>query len=428
MNAIEKINNKLAFYQNLNSFAKELFGFEAHLIQKKVYIFGYCDLGFQIANALRHSNVQIAGYLDNNKNKLGSMHEGNECLAAEQICDERSNCYVVIAVTANIEAVEYQMMNLGLDLNDIFLKRNCRERLGDDFFNYLTNCIVGCLAWGSSALLELKIQKDQEIINETYERLADELSKEIYISRIALALDGERYCPLALFLNQYSDTVVENRAKYGKSFYGPRPSPEFRYYFNQKFMNLSEGEVYVDIGAEDGNTIIPFIERMSELKKSYSKIYGFEPDPFVFPVLERTIGNFARVALLEKAVGEVVGRIGFVPSEMNLSSRVCGYRKDDAEYSVPSVSLDSYFHHEKYTLVKIDPHGESIKAALQGGRNTIRKYVPQIIAGAYHSIENLYMIPRIIWEINPEYRIFLRHLAFHANETHAFAVPTKQLH
>jgi len=193
MNAIEKINNKLAFYQNLNSFAKELFGLEAHLIQKKVYIFGYCDLGFQIANALRHSNVQIAGYLDNNKNKLGSMHEGNECLAAEQICDERSNCYVVIAVTANIEAVEYQMMNLGLDLNDIFLKRNCRERLGDDFFNYLTNCIVGCLAWGSSALLELQIQKDQEIINETYERLADELSKEIYISRIALALDGGVY-------------------------------------------------------------------------------------------------------------------------------------------------------------------------------------------------------------------------------------------
>jgi hypothetical protein len=60
---------------------------------------------------------------------------------------------------------------------------------------------------------------------------------------------------------------------------------------------------------------------------------------------------------------------------------------------------------------------------LKGGATTINKYMPKIIAGAYHKIENLYLIPNFIWSINSEYKIYLRHLAYHANETHAFAIP-----
>lgn len=76
----------------------------------------------------------------------------------------------------------------------------------------------------------------------------------------------------------------------------------------------------------------------------------------------------------------------------------------------------------KYDLIKIDPGGNIIIGILRGAKESINKYNPKIIAGAYHAIENLYMIPNEILKINPEYKVYLRHLAFHANETHAYGV------
>jgi len=424
MDAIERIFERESFYKTLPSFSEILFDKNVAFCQnKKIFIFGFCELGFKIANALKHSGVNIAGYIDNDTNKTGCFNNQIECKSIDYIENKLLDSYVIIAVIESIEAVQYQLLSFGLDINNIFYKRAEREKVGDDFRNYLVNCVVGCLAWEDKTSLRTKILSDSDLINEAYIKLADDKSREIFISRIALALDGERYGPLTHFLNSFSDTVIENRSKYKNSIYAPRPLPEFKYYFNQSFLDLIDLETYVDVGAEDGNTIIPFIERMYDLNKNYSKIFGFEPDPVVYPILKRTLGNLSNVTLLEKAIDEFEGKIGFVPSEMILQSRRCGYVKNDAENSAVATTLDSYFQFEKYTLIKIDPTGESIKRALKGGSRTIKKYKPKIIAGTYHSIENFYVIPNLIWSLNPEYKVYLRHLAFHANETHAFGIP-----
>jgi FkbM family methyltransferase len=425
MNAIEQILDKEIFYSSLPSFSQTLFGTDgmASISNKKIYIFGFSDLGFQIANALKHSEISVSGYIDNDISKHGSFNNDIGCLSINAIEGSQSNSYVVLALRENFDHAQSQLISFGVDINNIFYKRADRELLGNDFFNYLTNCFIGSLAWENTTHMKSKILRDATLINETYIKLADNKSKELFVSRIALAIAGERYGPLTHFLNRFSDTVIENNIKFKNSYYGPKPMPEFKYYFNQPFLNLNDDEVYVDIGAEDGNTIIPFIERMYDLNKGYSKIFGFEPDPVVFPLLKRALGNLTAVTLLETAVGETDEKIGFNPSETQPHSRKCGYIvNNDANYFVPCLSLDSYFKNQKYTLVKFDPHGESIIKSLRGGVNTIRKYKPKIIAGTYHSIENFYLIPNIIWEINSEYQIFLRHLAFHANETHAFAI------
>jgi FkbM family methyltransferase len=357
MNIIQKIIDKENFYKNLPSFPDVLLGNLFDPLKNKVYIFGFCEFGFKIANALTHSHLNVSGYFDNDDSKTDLINEGGKCIHVNNFDENKLDCYVIIAVAENIESVQSQLILQGFCFDKIVFKRSDRESLGNNFHNYLINCIVGTLAWFDKSKMRSTILEDEAIISATYLKLADEKSKNIFIARIALALDGERYGPLNYFLNEFSDTVIENRDIYGDSYYAPRPLPEFKYYFNQKFLHLTDGEVYVDVGAEDGNTIIPFIQRMIDLKKNYSEIYAFEPDPIVFQILKRALENQPAITLFQEATGDVDGLIGFTPSVLNLQSRLCGTVNDDSDYFVNSVTLDELFNRKKYTLIKIDPSG-----------------------------------------------------------------------
>ena len=158
------------------------------------------------------------------------------------------------------------------------------------------------------------------------------------------------------------------------------------------------------------------------MKIKETQVYGFEPDPEVFSLLKRNLIKFKNISLLELAVGESDRLVGFLPSKINLSSRGCGVVEDNSNYKIKMISLDKFFENSAYSFLKIDPGGNIIFDILNGAHASINKFKPKIIAGAYHEIENLYKIPYKLMKINRKYKVYLRHLAFHANETHAFAI------
>jgi hypothetical protein len=47
--------------------------------------------------------------------------------------------------------------------------------------------------------------------------------------------------------------------------------------------------------------------------------------------------------------------------------------------------------------------------ALKGGRNLIRQHKPKLAISAYHSLEHIWQVPLLIHEIEPDYRLYLRH-------------------
>lgn len=287
---------------------------------------------------------------------------------------------------------------------------------------YLTNCVVGALAWRDTKILRERVCKDERLIQEVYDRLADSRSREILISRLSLSLTGEKYSALIDYLNDFSDAVIENVNLYGNSIYSPKARPEFEYYFKQDFYNINPYEVYVDVGAEDGNTIAPFLKRTHDLGVKNYSVYGFEPDPAAYSLLYDRYGSTENIHLSEYGVGDSDKTIGFIQSEHNLSNTTCGRVNKESEFKIKLVSLDSFFKEKSYSLIKLDPGGNIIPEILRGGKNTIIKYKPKMIVGAYHEIENFYLIPLQILALNNEYKIYLRHLAFHANETHAFGI------
>lgn len=63
---------------------------------------------------------------------------------------------------------------------------------------------------------------------------------------------------------------------------------------------------------------------------------------------------------------------------------------------------------ERIDFIKLDIEGDE-KIALEGGRNLIKKYFPRMMVSAYHKCEDLWELPLLIHEINPQYKIYLGH-------------------
>jgi hypothetical protein len=60
--------------------------------------------------------------------------------------------------------------------------------------------------------------------------------------------------------------------------------------------------------------------------------------------------------------------------------------------------------------------------ALHGAASTIGRYAPKLALGIYHRIEDIFEIPFLIKQLNPNYELYLRHNQWLINETDLFAV------
>ena len=60
------------------------------------------------------------------------------------------------------------------------------------------------------------------------------------------------------------------------------------------------------------------------------------------------------------------------------------------------------------TIIKFDVEGCE-KEAIEGAEKTIGRYKPKLILSLYHRTEDLLELPLKIKELNPDYKLYLRH-------------------
>lgn len=70
--------------------------------------------------------------------------------------------------------------------------------------------------------------------------------------------------------------------------------------------------------------------------------------------------------------------------------------------------LDRALEGKQITLIKMDIEGYEW-GALHGGRMSIQKWNPKMAICLYHCLEDLWRIPIYIKQLNPEYKLYLRH-------------------
>ena len=179
-------------------------------------------------------------------------------------------------------------------------------------------------------------------------------------------------------------------------------------YYPKGVINIGENEVYVDCGAYNGETIAHFISKTPD--GSYRYIYGFEPDPMVFQMLNAYVSKrrWKDVRVEEVGISAERGKLHFIASG-DISSHITIEDDDSVEITVSS--LDNLLHAPNCphppTYIKMDIEGAELDA-LRGATQTIQTFHPKLAVCLYHRFEDLWEIPYYILSNYQNYSIYIR--------------------
>lgn len=172
--------------------------------------------------------------------------------------------------------------------------------------------------------------------------------------------------------------------------------------------------IYIDGGTFNGDSINHYIQAA---EGKYSKILAFEPDPQTFITLKENFKNFPNVIPYQLGLFSHKTTLRFVSDESRAA-----LISDKGNITIDTVSIDEILNGDPVNYIKLNIEGVEL-AALNGAKNSIRKFRPILAIAAYHSPNHLWEIPKLIQEIEPGYKIYLRQHDYGTVETVIYAVP-----
>lgn len=186
-------------------------------------------------------------------------------------------------------------------------------------------------------------------------------------------------------------------------------------YFPRTYFSFNNETVYVDIGGCDGDSVLDFI-RASE--NNFGKIIACEPDEKMFYVMQKTISDLGdeRIICHNTAVGAHNGIVGFSVAQNPFLNTV----DDESPVKVKIESIDSL--KEPVRMLKVSINGEQNNLnVLEGGRQTILKYKPQMSFITPPNENILLDVPAKILEIDSSYKIYFRLTSYPQAEGQRFS-------
>lgn len=205
-------------------------------------------------------------------------------------------------------------------------------------------------------------------INKAYEKLSDEQSKKVFKNLIKFQITG----------------------KLDLMFDCETPKQEAL-----SLLGLTDKENYLDLGAYRGDTVDEFIN----FAGGYAEITALEPDTRSFRKLCEHCECMKNITLLNCAVSDKCETLFFSGNK----GRGGGLNASGTE--INAVTVDSL--NKIFTYIKADTEGAEMKM-LQGAVNTL-DHKPKLNISAYHRSEDIFSLVNKIYEINPEYEIYIRH-------------------
>lgn len=176
--------------------------------------------------------------------------------------------------------------------------------------------------------------------------------------------------------------------------------------------NRSGREIFVDGGSYDGESAIGF----AKWCKTRGGIYAWEPDK-------------GAICKCKQVFEEQDMNVKLIPKGLWCKEEVLKFKAGGKGGSITvngetlvEVDCIDHFMDEPATFIKLDVEGAEYQALL-GAKQTISKYMPKLAICVYHKPEDIWELPCLIYEMNPEYTFYLRHYSFAENETVLYAIP-----
>lgn len=217
------------------------------------------------------------------------------------------------------------------------------------------------------------IEEHDSEFDEAYNLLSDDFSRQSYIDVLNFKVSGKvEY----LFKCQKEKSEIYS-----------------------EFLHLTDSEIFMDLGAYDGDTVREFIENTD----SYEKIIAVEADSKNYQKLLNNIADLNNIETYNLAAWDKKETLLF-EKKKGRNSKLSAIGKVE----IQADSVDNILNGKKITVLKMDIEGSEEKA-LEGARKTIRKYQPKLYVCAYHRNSDMFRLPLKINEIQQGYKFHFCH-------------------
>ena len=330
-----------------------------------IFIYGMGDGALKIMSVMQKYGIAISGFFASDEFVRGHYFEQHKIHSLSEIEGFLDEFVIILAFAAGYPSLVEKVTELSK--HHILLAPDVPV-VGDGLFTY-----EYCLANAD------KLQK-------VYNLLADEKSKKVFANVINFKISGK-----ISYLNDITTPKSE---------------------VFEEIIKLSSTEAYVDLGAYNGDTVEEFLQQTN---KTYNKIYAVEPDAKNYKKLIKSIDGLPDTAAIKAVAWERDTTLTFSNKAGRQSSL------SDSGIETPARSVDSILYGNSCTLLKMDVEGAEKKAIL-GAKSTIKSFSPKLMISLYHRNEDLFELPLLINEMNPHYKLYIRHqLYIPAWETNLYA-------
>ena len=261
------------------------------------------------------------------------------------------------------------------------------EQIPDATRNNMMNFFNQFLYWGSMDIEHNNFEEIELKVHELKEHVDD--FEELYINLEDYRSKKLLYAILNNWVHYDFNTLSEVIEKC------------YDDYFDLDLVPTCNEEVFVDLGAYTGDSTISFLRNYGD---SYKKIYAYEITPETYQILVSNLKDYPNVVCYLKGVGDTRSSLSVVNSSADASANTV-FVSDNG--TIPMVTLDEDIG-EKLTMIKADIEGFE-QEALLGAINHIKNDHPRLLISVYHKNEDLWKIPKMIKEIDPTYKFYLRY-------------------
>ena len=175
----------------------------------------------------------------------------------------------------------------------------------------------------------------------------------------------------------------------------------YKHYFDLDLLPYCENEVFVDVGAYTGDTVLDYI---ASYGMSYNKIYCYEITESMVLYIKNNFSNLPNIEIRNLAVAEKAGKLYL---DANSTSASANRVKEAGVDAVNAVSLDEDIK-EKISMIKMDIEGGEI-SAIKGAKEHIKNDLPKLFISVYHSNDDIITIPKLIRSYTDKYDFYLRY-------------------
>lgn len=361
----------------------------------KIILFGSGELGRRTWAGAKKVGLNVVCFSDNNSKLWGTEIDGIQILSPEEAVQFFPEGVFVSTIWSAyvghpVEEIRQQLASHAAVkvISFIYLY----WRYPETFLPY----------WRCD--LPHKTLEQFELASAAFSLWADEASQKEYFAQLFWRVTGDA--------SQFTPPVKQDQ------------------YFPDDIFKLTDHEVFVDVGAFDGDTLKVFLDKCGG---KFDHYYAYEPDPFGCQKLEEFVQATSapvadRLTIQPVGIGKKSEKIKIQTPGVYFrilypeEAQACSPNGKAFYIDVDSQTLDGLALQHPPTFVKMDVEGFE-PDVIFGAKELIKKHNPVIAISIYHQFDHIWRLPLAVRALSDNYRFYLRP-HFHAGwELICYAVP-----